>query len=558
MAYNLNQVLENYSIKSQQENYKMASIALPAINVGGKVTQQIIRQIPSPPTKGSPMSSSGVRLVGMQRVDLRSRSRNGGAFTKSKQQQEPKSEASFEKIDTARHRNTYEHNLCVDMLKEGFHQSFCEMFNLMRQQREEHDLLGPESGLQDEPLLQDEPEKLDQLNHHLTAAEAAQRRGKMEPVYNSRLALAQFFEQTGDNWLSDHFYGSCLKTSLKIRGDGRRREGEANANMGLALEKRGDMAKAAQYFESFYNLTKGRLWQTDSGENMHSLSCDHLRRVYSTIADEVKKEDMQESIKHLLKAYEMAKEGGDASKEGMAGFRLGTAYEEVGDPETAILYHSGYLEKCQQNSDDVGMGRACQALARAYEMQGDIESSLKYLEMFVELADRSEQLPEQQRACSSLGAIYNSLGKYKDSVRMFKRAYEIANELGEQEAIEQSRVELGVAAAHTVLGGYSECMDNLDKANIQRLLDFKSARLESFTDEGKEEYLAEVSQEMGETKSEGSNTGESGVAADDKGPSSAAETLENQDKNDDQITDTNGVDSGVTRRETDNGKSESV
>lgn len=31
-------------------------------------------------------------------------------------------------------------------------------------------------------------------------------------------------------------------------------------------------------------------------------------------------------------------------------------------------YHNGYLEKCQQNSDDVGMGRACQALARAYEM----------------------------------------------------------------------------------------------------------------------------------------------------------------------------------------------
>ena len=149
-------------------------------------------------------------------------------------------------------------------------------------------------------------------------------------------------------------------------------------------------------------------------------------------------------------------------------------------------------------------------------------------------------------------------GKYKDSVRMFKRAYEIANELGEPEAIEQSRVELGVAAAHTVLGGYSQCMDNLDKANIQRLLDFKSARLESFTDEGKEEYLAEVSLEAGETQSEESNTGESGVAvASDQGPSEAEETLENQDKNDNQTMDTNGVNSGVTS-ETENGKTESA
>ena len=58
------------------------------------------------------------------------------------------------------------------------------MFNLMRQQREEHELLGPESGLQDEPLLQDEPEKLDQLHHHLTTAEAAQRRGKTQLTDN--------------------------------------------------------------------------------------------------------------------------------------------------------------------------------------------------------------------------------------------------------------------------------------------------------------------------------------------------------------------------------------
>lgn len=79
----------------------MASTTLPAINVGGKVTQQVMRQIPSPPVKGSQVGSSGMRLIGMQRVDLRSR--NGGTFSKSMQQQEQNNEASFEKIDTARY-----------------------------------------------------------------------------------------------------------------------------------------------------------------------------------------------------------------------------------------------------------------------------------------------------------------------------------------------------------------------------------------------------------------------------------------------------------------------
>lgn len=77
-----------------------------------------------------------------------------------------------------RYRNTYEHNLCLDMLKEGFHQSFRELFNLMEKQKSDIASLGPDSGLSDQPLLEDEPEKLDQLKHHLTTAEAAKRRGE--------------------------------------------------------------------------------------------------------------------------------------------------------------------------------------------------------------------------------------------------------------------------------------------------------------------------------------------------------------------------------------------
>ena len=64
------------------------------------------------------------------------------------------------------------------MLKEGFHQSFQELFNLMEKQKQDIQGLGADSGLSDQPLLRDEPEKLDQLKHHLTTAEAARRRGK--------------------------------------------------------------------------------------------------------------------------------------------------------------------------------------------------------------------------------------------------------------------------------------------------------------------------------------------------------------------------------------------
>lgn len=48
----------------------------------------------------------------------------------------------------------------------------------MEKQKADIASLGPDSGLNDQPLLEDEPEKLDQLKHHLTTAEAAKRRGE--------------------------------------------------------------------------------------------------------------------------------------------------------------------------------------------------------------------------------------------------------------------------------------------------------------------------------------------------------------------------------------------
>ena len=48
----------------------------------------------------------------------------------------------------------------------------------MEKQKQDIQSLGADSGLSDRPVLEDEPEKLDQLKHHLTTAEAAKRRGE--------------------------------------------------------------------------------------------------------------------------------------------------------------------------------------------------------------------------------------------------------------------------------------------------------------------------------------------------------------------------------------------
>lgn len=55
----------------------------------------------------------------------------------------------------------------------------------------------------------------------------------------------------------------------------------------LFLSYVGDLHKAAGHLETFYRLALKHKWHTDSGDSLHEIACEHLRRVYTSIAEEV-------------------------------------------------------------------------------------------------------------------------------------------------------------------------------------------------------------------------------------------------------------------------------
>uniref|UniRef100_H2ZNV4 Uncharacterized protein n=1 Tax=Ciona savignyi TaxID=51511 RepID=H2ZNV4_CIOSA len=116
----------------------------------------------------------------------------------AKQQKIRDEKPTMAKVDTSMYRNSYKHNMCVEMLKEGFHKSFDELFNLIEQRKKTRLDAGMDSVLWHEKPLQEQTEKLDQLWLHLTKAEAALRVGKWEDVYAARHQLAQYFLSTND------------------------------------------------------------------------------------------------------------------------------------------------------------------------------------------------------------------------------------------------------------------------------------------------------------------------------------------------------------------------
>lgn len=139
-------------------------------------------------------------------------------------------------------------------------------------------------------------------------------------------------------------------------------------------------------------------------------------------------------------------------------------------------------------------------------------------------------------------------GKYEDAVRMYRRGFEIAQDLAAVETTETTRVEYGIALAHTLLAGYSQCMDQVGKSNMQRLLDFKSSRWDTFS----EESAAEEGDE-GSRPSSAVGSGENGGSV--EGEKEKENVITNPgpegEAKDEQLD--GGTDSGVTS-EGENGK----
>ncbi|XP_072039913.1 tetratricopeptide repeat protein 29-like [Amphiura filiformis] len=457
---------------------------LPAIrNMSGhnQGHSQTVMQhrVPSPPNKNRPAG---------QYVKPTLKTRKESRFSMKQQQMRIK-QPELSSLDTQRFRNTYFHNLCLEMLKDGFHRSFSEIFALVKEQQNEIEDAGTDSLIQDRTLLADMHSKLDAMKAHLTQGELALRAGNMEGVYEPRQALAKYFLETDDLRLSDHFFNSCLDTALQIQGGpGKRKEAEAHCNLGLAYERRREFNLATQHFEAFYKLTSGKTgeWVTAEGQTLYSTACEHLRRLYTTIAQSSHVDDhaaQQEAITYLQKAFEMAKASGDEHKEGDSSYRLGLAYEHSGDCETALMYHTRFMDVCKKIGDQEGMGSACEAIAKCYEKQGQLDEAVRYLEMFVDLAGGSKQEKAQGRASTCLGAIFNSLGQYEKASHHFGKAYNIARSMGDSASLEESRVQFGIASAHKALSNFVSLLENPSTKETSNLVDWKDLR-KPLTDEG--------------------------------------------------------------------------
>nr|XP_048306210.1 tetratricopeptide repeat protein 29 [Myodes glareolus] len=381
------------------------------------------------------------------------------------------------KEEVAAHRNSYMKSICVDMLRDGYHKSFTELFALMEQWDALRHAAKVRSLFWVQRPLEKQPDKLDKLYHYLTRAEAAERQEYYEEVYNNLYALACYFDNPEDKWVRNHFYERCFNVAQLIKVDGGKKEAEAQAHMGLLFEEEGELLEAAQHYEAFHELTQGRIWKDETGHYLNLLACESLVRTYRLLSDRMlENKEYKQAIKILIKASEIAKEGSDRNMEGEAALYLGSAHLAAGEYETALTVLRRYSEIATSMDDDLNLGRAYEAIAKVLQSQGQMTEAIKYLEKVVKIARNNFQSLDVIRACTMLGDIYNEKGQYSKASEYFQQAFSTTVELMKTALMDETKVHYGIARAHQLMLTMKSYIESADIDSLNCLLSWKESR----------------------------------------------------------------------------------
>uniref|UniRef100_A0A8D1SMQ1 Tetratricopeptide repeat protein 29 n=1 Tax=Sus scrofa TaxID=9823 RepID=A0A8D1SMQ1_PIG len=381
------------------------------------------------------------------------------------------------KEEVAAYRNSYKKNICVDMLRDGYHKSFTELFALMEKWDAQREAARLSSLLWVQRPLEEQPDKLDHFYHYLTRAEAAERKEYFEEVYNNLYALACYFNNSEDKWVRNHFYERCFKIAQLIKVDGGKKEAEAHAHMGLLFEEEGQLLEAAEHYEAFHQLTQGRIWTDETGRFLNLLACESLLRTYRLLSDKMlENKEYKQAIRILIKASEIAKAGNDKKMEGEASYYLGLAHLAAGEYETALAVLNTYGKISADLDDDLSLGRAYEATAKVLQSQGQMTEAIQYLKKVVNIARNNFQSLDFVRASTMLGDIFNEKGSYHKASEYFQQAFDTTAELTNVPLMDETKVHYGIAKAHQMMLTVNTYIESADLTSLDYLLSWKESR----------------------------------------------------------------------------------
>ncbi|XP_054863482.1 tetratricopeptide repeat protein 29 isoform X2 [Amphiprion ocellaris] len=337
----------------------------------------------------------------------------------------PDNSAHLSRKEIGLFRNSPKQNICVQLLQDGDHRSFSELFHLLACDRRRREA-DPAVGLQTPPL-EEQLDKLETMKLHLSRAERAERTGLWSSAYEQLLLLGRFFSSPEDVWLSLYFYRRCSDGERGFRP-----AVEAQVCLAEFHLEEGEVEQARQQAElSLQQVEDG--WLDSDGRSLKLRTLRVLWRIYSRLADApLAAGDHREALKLLHEGYRIATQTEDKQIEGEAAFKLGLTYQSAGEHDAAKQLFSSCMQIYGSLQDSDGLTKVYKAMARSLQSEGNINETVRCLEKLVDIS-RSDGLQHNlAESFLRLGDVYYSRCEYQRAAENFLQACEVYCNVGDE------------------------------------------------------------------------------------------------------------------------------
>ncbi|XP_073331102.1 tetratricopeptide repeat protein 29 isoform X2 [Pagrus major] len=393
-------------------------------------------------------------------------------FRRKQQKTSDKSAQILSKEEISLFRNSMKQNICVQMLQEGFHRSFSELFFLLSSDQDRRAAAEPGSAVRLQTPLDQQQDQLETMRLHLSLVEQAERTGSWSVVCEQRLFLGHYFSALENLWLSLHFYQRCVEP-----GGSSRPAAEARGCMAELYLQRGELEQAQQQAELCIQQAEAGGWLDSAGQPLRLRARQTLWRVYSRLADApLDAEDYDEALTLLHKGYSKAIESEDKQVEGEASYRLGLTYQSAGDHDRAKQFFNTSMQIFGTLQDADGLGKCYKAMGKCIESEGNVDETVDCLERFVDISRSNGLQHNLADAYLCLGNNYYTRRQYQRAAEFFLQGYEVACSLEDVALLQRAQVLVAGARAHSLIRKYSADVESATPAALRRLVAWKQTR----------------------------------------------------------------------------------
>eukprot|EP01084_Bolivina_argentea_P052040 95632_1 len=361
-------------------------------------------------------------------------------------------------------------SLCIDVLSEGFINSYIEFFYLSHRYNENNEL--QKCNMSEEELIY--------LKENLVMAELSKRKSDFFKTHKAYKNIGDFFKQNKEYESAIYFYNKChniFSDENNIIESEQLQEMKliTYLDLGLTYESLKEINFAIKFHEQYLEICT-----ILSRENEIKFANRNLIRTFKLQSDELTKNGKyDEAMSVLEKCIFAGQSAHDLNGESIAQKTLGNIFYKLKQYKKATICYKKYLKICIELDNKKGEGNAYLNLGRSYQQIGDNVLATKYFESYMNVASIHNELQSESEAALALGDIYcNNNNEQDKAIKYYTKNFELSRKLNLKEQINDARIKIGIAKSKQQIDDYvnliNSSSENTDE--LMKLLRWKNKR----------------------------------------------------------------------------------